>query len=61
MSLAAVSKHVKVLERAGFVIRTKDGRVHSRNANPKPVRQARDWCAMCAAAWQEQFDARTNS
>ena len=57
MSLAAVSKHVKVLERAGLVIRTKDGRVHNLNANPKPVQQARDWCAMYAAVWQEQFDA----
>jgi DNA-binding transcriptional ArsR family regulator len=57
MSLAAVSKHVQVLERAGLIIRSRQGREHWFRADPRPVRQARDWCAFYADAWAQQFDA----
>ena len=46
-----------MLEQAGLVSRRKGGRVHNLNAQPGPVREARDWCAMFARVWEEQFDA----
>ncbi len=57
MSLAAVSKHLRVLERAGLITRTKEGRVHRLRANPKPIEEANQWCARYARAWEDQFTA----
>ena len=37
MSLPAVSKHVRVLENAGLLVREKDGRVHRCNIDPAPI------------------------
>ena len=43
MSLNAVSKHVKVLERAGLVRRRIRGREHLLRLNPAPLREASRW------------------
>jgi DNA-binding transcriptional ArsR family regulator len=43
MSLAAASKHVKVLERAGLVGRTIDGRRHVCRLDPTPLASAAAW------------------
>jgi len=40
MSLAAISKHLKVLEKAGLLEREKDGRIHRCALNPKPLEMA---------------------
>lgn len=57
MSLAAVSKHLRVLEKAGLVTRTREGRVHRMRANPAAVDEARQWIEQYARAWDEHFDA----
>jgi DNA-binding transcriptional ArsR family regulator len=43
MSLAAVSKHLIVLEKAGLVKRRRKGRVHSLALEAKPMQEAQAW------------------
>ena len=57
MSLAAASKHIKVLERAGLVGRTVDGRRHVCRLEPAPLRSAADWLAFYERHWNERLDA----
>lgn len=57
MSLAAVSKHLQVLERAGLLVRRRDGRVHHLRANPEAVRAAQLWIEHYARGWEQGFDA----
>lgn len=57
MSLAAVSKHLKVLTRAGLVEQRRDGRVRRCRLAPEPLREASDWIEECRAFWNERFDA----
>ncbi len=56
MSLPAVSKHLKVLETAGLITRTRVGREHRIQVDPTPILKARDWISMHAQVWQHQFD-----
>jgi len=53
MSLPAVSKHLLVLESAGLVVRTVDGRVHRCTFDPAPPRTADRWLAHYRAFWEE--------
>lgn len=57
ISLPAVSKHLRVLEDAGLVIRSRVGREHRIRIDPQPIQRARDWISLYADVWQEQFDA----
>jgi DNA-binding transcriptional ArsR family regulator len=57
MSLAAASKHVKVLERAGLVRRTVDGRRHVCHLEPAPLASASDWLHFYERHWEERLDA----
>ncbi len=57
MSLPAISKHLRILERAGLITRTRVGREHRIRIDPKPIREAMDWMAMYAQAWEHQFNA----
>ena len=57
MSLPAVSKHLKVLERAGLLARDKQGRVHRCRLDPEPMRQAEVWIGHYRRFWEERFDA----
>src|SRR5256885_633271 len=45
MSFNAVSKHVKVLERAGLVRRTRAGREHRIALDPEPIRRIAGWAS----------------
>src|SRR5687767_12564307 len=45
MTLAAASKHVRTLERAGLVRRTVRGRTHTCRLDPKPLLAAQQWIA----------------
>ena len=56
MSLAAASKHVRVLERAGLIIRSKRGRTQYCRLNPRKLAAAHDWLAAYRKLWDEQFD-----
>lgn len=57
MSLNAVSKHIKVLERAGLVARERVGREHRLRARPEGLAPAAAWIADMQAFWAERLDA----
>ena len=56
MSLPAVSKHLRVLERAGLIRRRRCGRVHRLKLQAKPMRQAQQWIEEYRRFWEERFD-----
>jgi DNA-binding transcriptional ArsR family regulator len=56
MSLAAVSKHLIVLEKAGLVKRRRDGRVHSLALEAKPMLEAREWLDRYRKFWEANLD-----
>jgi DNA-binding transcriptional ArsR family regulator len=57
MSLAAASKHIKVLEHAGLVDKTVDGRRHVCRLDALPLAAAAAWLAFYEAHWRERLDA----
>jgi len=57
MSFAAVSKHVKVLERAGLISRRISGRRHLCRIEPRPLAAADDWLRFYERLWTQSFDA----
>jgi DNA-binding transcriptional ArsR family regulator len=57
ISLAAVSKHIGVLERAGLVRRRVEGRSHWLTADPAPLADAERWIARSRAFWEGRLDA----
>src|SRR5688500_8570830 len=56
MSLAAVSKHLVVLEKAGLVGRRRKGRVHSLALEAKPMKEAREWIDRYRKFWEGNLD-----
>ena len=56
MSFAAVSKHVKVLEKAGLVKRTRQGREHTLELEAAPLRAVASWAARYEQYWTERLD-----
>jgi DNA-binding transcriptional ArsR family regulator len=57
MSLAAASKHIKALERAGLIRRVVDGRTHRCRLEPKPLERARAWLDFYERYWTRRLDA----
>jgi DNA-binding transcriptional ArsR family regulator len=57
MSFNGVSKHVKVLERAGLIERTIRGREHRLRLCPAPLREAANWFQHYRAFWEARLDA----
>lgn len=57
MSLPAVSKHIKVLERAGLVVRTVDGRLHRCSLSAEPMQSAAAWLDPYRVFWTQTLDA----
>jgi DNA-binding transcriptional ArsR family regulator len=56
MSLAAVSKHIRVLEEAGLLERAVHGREHRLALNPSPLRPAARWLDTYQAFWEDRLD-----
>jgi DNA-binding transcriptional ArsR family regulator len=56
MSLAAVSKHLIVLEKAGLVKRRRDGRVHALRLEAKPMQEAQAWINRYREFWEGNLD-----
>lgn len=56
MSLPAISKHLKVLERAGLIARGRDAQYRPCTLNPKPLKQAAKWVDQYSHFWSESFD-----
>jgi len=57
MSLNAVSKHIRILERARLVRRRVEGREHLLSVDPTPLDEAADWIAAQRALWHARLDA----
>ncbi|AZO26911.1 MULTISPECIES: metalloregulator ArsR/SmtB family transcription factor [Mesorhizobium] len=56
MSFPAVSKHLKVLERAGLVARGRDAQFRPRRLQPEPLRAIDEWLESYRALWDARFD-----
>src|ERR1700751_2131237 len=56
MSLPAVSKHLRVLEKAGLLRRRRYGRVHEMQLDAKPLRQAAQWVEEYRKFWEGSID-----
>jgi DNA-binding transcriptional ArsR family regulator len=56
MSLAAVSKHIRVLELAGLLKRTRQGREHHLQFVGQPLQAAADWVNQFDRFWTDQLD-----
>lgn len=57
MSLAAASKHIKVLEHAGLIDREVRGRTHVCRLSPRPLSDAHAWLSFYERFWTERLDA----
>jgi DNA-binding transcriptional ArsR family regulator len=56
MSLPAVSKHLRVLEKAGLLRRRRYGRVHEMQLEAKPLKQAAQWVEEYRRFWEGSLD-----
>lgn len=56
MSLPAVTKHLKVLERAGLITKTREARWRPCRLNGDGFRGVADWIEHYRAFWEESFD-----
>lgn len=57
MSLAAVSKHLKVLEQAKIISRRVEGRRHHLQLVPEQLTDALDWISVYRNFWQKRMSA----
>jgi DNA-binding transcriptional ArsR family regulator len=56
MSLPAVSKHLKVLERAGLIVRSREAQWRPCQLEARPLKDVADWVEHYRRFWQESFD-----
>jgi DNA-binding transcriptional ArsR family regulator len=56
MSLNAVSKHIKVLEAAQLVRRTRQGREHTLELDPEPLHEVVRWASDIERFWTKRLD-----
>ena len=57
ISRPAISKHLRVLERAGLVQRTPEGRINRCTLDAEPLREAADWVEHYRDFWEGRLDA----
>lgn len=57
VSRPAISKHLRVLERAGLVRRARDGRLSRCELDAEPMRDAAEWVERYRKFWEGQLDA----
>lgn len=56
MSAPAISKHLKVLEKAGLITKSRDAQWRHCKLNGEPFREMSDWIEEYRAFWEESFD-----
>lgn len=56
MSLVAVSKHLKVLEKAGLISKGREAQWRPCRLEPKPLRQVDDWLESYRQFWNDNLD-----
>ena len=60
MSLPAISKHLKVLERAGLIARGREAQWRPRTLRAEPLKQAADWLEDYRRFWNQSLDRLEN-
>ena len=55
MSLPAISKHLKVLERAGLISRSQDAQRRPRRLEPQRLKEVADWLGTYREFWEASF------
>ena len=56
MSLPAITKHLKVMERAGLITKGRDAQWRPCRINGEALRDAADWMETYRAFWEQSFD-----
>jgi DNA-binding transcriptional ArsR family regulator len=56
ISLPAISKHLKVLERAGLITRGREAQWRPCRIDPAPLKEVADWVGAYRALWDARFD-----
>src|ERR1700747_3665242 len=56
MSMPAVSRHLKVLEKAGLIVRGREAQWRACKLKPEPLKHAADWLDEYRRFWEESFD-----
>ena len=56
MSLPAISKHLKVLEQAGLIVRGRNAQWRPCRLAPRPLKDAAEWLDEYRRFWEESFD-----
>ena len=56
MSLPAISKHLKVLERAGLIVRSREAQWRPCRLEVEPLKDAADWIEQYRQFWEQSFD-----
>jgi DNA-binding transcriptional ArsR family regulator len=56
ISQPAISKHLKVLERAGLISRGRDAQRRPRRLEPAPLAEANEWLENYRGFWEESFE-----
>ena len=56
MSMPAVSKHLRVLERAGLIARGRDAQRRPCRLEPAPLKEIAEWADHYRAIWEQRFD-----
>jgi len=56
MSFAAISKHLKVMERAKLVVKRKDGKKHMISLAPHALMSADEYLEQYRSMWQSRYD-----
>jgi DNA-binding transcriptional ArsR family regulator len=56
MSLPAISKHLRVLEKAGLIRRRRYGRIHQLHLEAEPLKRAAQWVEEYRKFWEGSLD-----
>jgi DNA-binding transcriptional ArsR family regulator len=56
LTLPAISKHIKVLERAGLVLRGQRAQYRPCALNPTPLEEVSTWAEQYRPVWEARFD-----
>jgi DNA-binding transcriptional ArsR family regulator len=56
MSMAAISKHLKVLEKAGLVEQGREAQYRPRKLNPEPLKVVDSWLGEYRKLWEQRLD-----
>jgi DNA-binding transcriptional ArsR family regulator len=56
LSLPAISKHLKVLERAGLIARSRHAQWRPCRLEPAPLKEVDDWVERYRSLWEERFN-----